>query len=290
MGIETGRNPSQEQTMKHERLRGSVRTVFRSTPVLVFGLCAAAALAYTVHGRQASRHHHRGAPFILLATPRSTRVVAGGTVRYSIVIQRGFYGGKVKLIAGGEGLGLRPAKPLTGRANKITFRVRGQRVLMTVRTSVLDPARKYSIRIRAVGGRYRAALSVGLVISAPKPARFAITASFGPLWPGTSDPLNLNLTNPNSGPIFVTSLKVSLKQVLAPKATRALPCSAADFAVTQFSGHYPLRVRRHATFRLSQLRVISKEPRLTMLDRPVNQDGCQGARLMLSYSGTAVRR
>jgi hypothetical protein len=77
--------------------------------------------------------------------------------------------------------------------------------------------------------------------------------------------------------------------VEAPRATGALPCTAGDFTVVQFAGAYPLRVGPQATVHLSDLGVAAaRGPQLRMLDRPVNQDGCQGATVTLSYSGAAT--
>ncbi|UUL77431.1 hypothetical protein NG819_08200 [Pseudarthrobacter sp. Fe7] len=56
-----------------------------------------------------------------------------------------------------------------------------------------------------------------------------------------------------------------------------LPCSAADFAVTQYSGPYPLAVPAGSSS-LSGLGVAQQAwPRVGMLDSSANQDGCKGA-------------
>jgi hypothetical protein len=141
----------------------------------------------------------------------------------------------------------------------------------------------------ALGGRYRSHLTVRLTITARQPASFTISGDAGQLWPGVSQPVNLSLSNPNGQAISVDSLTVSVRSVSAPQATGALPCSAADFSVTQFPGPYPLTLPAHTTRSLSDLGVGSPEqPHVAMLDWPVNQDGCLGATVTLSYSGTAT--
>ena len=65
-----------------------------------------------------------------------------------------------------------------------------------------------------------------------------------------------------------------------------LPCTAADFTVTQYSGPYPLAVPP-GTSSLSGLGVPAAAwPQVGMLDTSANQDGCKGATLQLSYSGS----
>jgi hypothetical protein len=65
------------------------------------------------------------------------------------------------------------------------------------------------------------------------------------------------------------------------------PCSTADYAVTQYSGPYPLTVPGSGTASLSTLGVASSaQPKVTMLNTATNQDGCKGATLALAYSGS----
>jgi len=61
----------------------------------------------------------------------------------------------------------------------------------------------------------------------------------------------------------------------------------ADYAVTQYSGPYPLAVPAHGNATLSSLGVASgKFPQVQMIDTATNQDGCKGATLTLAYSGS----
>ena len=260
---------------------------FRTAPLLGFGLCAVAAVAYTVHWHQTNVRRQGHAPFSLAAVPGSLSVTAGATARYRIVIHRGRYRGQIRLTVAGAGL--QPDRDTAGAADKISLQVRGQTGLLTVRTAPTDVLGRYAVIVKAAGGRYRGSLTVRLNIAAPVQASFKIAGNFGPLWPGTSQSVDLALTNPNSQGISVRSLTVAISKVSAPRATRTLPCSGADFAVTQFTGLYPLKIPAHATVSLSNLGVVAaRGPQLTMLNRPVNQNGCQGATLTLSYSGTAT--
>ena len=84
-------------------------------------------------------------------------------------------------------------------------------------------------------------------------------------------------------------MSVSIAAVSAPNATADLPCSADDFAVTQYSGAYPLTLAASETTTLSSRGIpASQWPALTLVNRAVNQDGCKGASVSLSYGGSAA--
>jgi hypothetical protein len=114
---------------------------------------------------------------------------------------------------------------------------------------------------------------------------FQIAGDLGPpLYPGRSEPLELRLTNPNDFAIRVMKLTVSIR----PATTQA-GCSAANYAVEQYRGPYPL-VLRPGTSSLGQLAADrSLWPRVAMLNLPVNQDACKGATITLDFRGKAVR-
>jgi hypothetical protein len=108
------------------------------------------------------------------------------------------------------------------------------------------------------------------------------------LYPGGSTAsIDLSLTNPNSVTIYITSLTVSLASITKPNANPTHPCSAADFSLTQYTGSFPITLPP-GTKTLSQLgHATSELPSITMLNRPVNQDGCKGATLTFTYAGSA---
>jgi hypothetical protein len=111
----------------------------------------------------------------------------------------------------------------------------------------------------------------------------------GRLTPGLSAFLDLVLTNPNAFPVTVRSLIVQVQTISAPRANLALPCSAQDFTVAQFSGG-GLRLRAASTTSLGHLGVAQTLwPRVSMADRTVDQDGCKGASLTLDYRGVGRR-
>ena len=119
---------------------------------------------------------------------------------------------------------------------------------------------------------------------------FRVDAEVGAvLVPGGSTPINLRLVNPHSFGLVVTSLVVDLGVVDAPHANASHACSSRDFALDQLPAGQSLVIPANSSVRLSDLRVAqSRWPRLEMLNRRVNQDGCKGASLRLVY--TAVGR
>jgi hypothetical protein len=105
-----------------------------------------------------------------------------------------------------------------------------------------------------------------------------------PLRPGSSQPVNVVLTNRYRFAVWVTRLRVGI-------SVRPLPgrrCSARrDFAVRQLNRRaYPLRLPRRSRYSLRRLRVSWKLfPRVAMRDLPrINQDGCQRASVRVRYA------
>lgn len=152
----------------------------------------------------------------------------------------------------------------------------------------------YRIRLRARSGKRRAKSAVNLVIESTRPTptpptAFTISGTLpGALTPGTGTPLDLSLSNP--GPVTrILGLNVDLSGVIAPQADAIHPCTVDDFSVTQFSGSYGFTLPSSSTRTLSQLGIPAGQwPQVAMLNRPVNQDGCKGASLDLSYSGAST--
>jgi hypothetical protein len=97
--------------------------------------------------------------------------------------------------------------------------------------------------------------------------------------------LNLKLTNPNSVPIYVTSLTVTLSSV-TPQPGKS--CATSNFnAPTTWVGGYPLMIPANGSKSLSDFTSDqTKWPHLTMKDAG-NQDGCKNATVNFSYGGQA---
>lgn len=108
-----------------------------------------------------------------------------------------------------------------------------------------------------------------------------------PISPGMTIPLDLEIDNPHDEPLTVTRLLVTLRVADAPEADTQHPCSAADFTVVQASEALPIRLPARQTSSLRGLDLPESQwPRIGMLNRGVNQDGCKGSTLALDYSAT----
>ncbi len=172
-----------------------------------------------------------------------------------------------------------------------SFRRRKTRKSKSTLTIATGTARggSYRLRIRARSGKRRAKSAVNLVIRSTPPTAFAISGTLpGALIPGMATPLDLTLSNP--GPATrISRLDVDLYGVVAPQADASHPCTVDDFSVTQFSGSYGFTLPSSSTRTLGQLGFPSGQwPVVAMLNRPVNQDGCKGASLELSYIGAST--
>jgi hypothetical protein len=139
-----------------------------------------------------------------------------------------------------------------------------------------------------------AALAVRAVVRRPADAphgqrTFVIAGNLrGPLWPGSSQRLNLRLTNRTRYRLWITRLRIG---VSVDRAHGRAGCSPRrDFAVRQLERRaYPFALERHSRRRLSSLG-IRRLPRVAMRNLAhVNQDACKGARLRLRYRGLARR-
>lgn len=256
--------------------------------------------------------HDRDTPvlatFRVTGSPRRERVLAGSTARYTIRIRRSQFPAAVnfQLVA-------RLPRELRVRFSHRS--TRGRRVTLVIRTSSQLRARRYRLNVRASADGVTRTLTLILTIgrrasgtaaaaisgiaaagggsgtaAGGDPAAYSISGNAaGPLAPGLTQPLDLKITNPNSTPLTVANLSVAIRAIQAPHATPTLPCSAADFAVQQYSGPLPLVVPASSTSTLAGLGLSPVgRPQIMLLDRPSDQDGCQGASVTLSYTAIAT--
>jgi hypothetical protein len=104
------------------------------------------------------------------------------------------------------------------------------------------------------------------------------------LYPGHGAPLDLVLKNPNRFDLRIVALSV---QVGA--STTNADCAGGNYAVAQYRGSYPLRLRPGSTRLSALVSSSSLWPRVSMLDLPADQDACRGAVASLHYSGAATQ-
>lgn len=134
---------------------------------------------------------------------------------------------------------------------------------------------------------------------------FSVSISNGPLpalYPGgTADKIDLKLSNPNTLPVYVTSLTVALSSVVKSTSAPAnLPCGTGDFTITQLGAganlsSNPIMIPAQGSTTLSAAGLNSYLPTISMKDRhdvhpgdgSGNQDGCENATLNFSFGGSA---
>ncbi len=105
------------------------------------------------------------------------------------------------------------------------------------------------------------------------------------LRPGHSSRINLGFDNVGSPAVTLRHVRVTITGITAPQATAESPCTRADFRIR------PMRAGRlvlpgDGSTDLARLGVpMWQWPHVKMRNRPLNQDGCKGARLELGYVG-----
>jgi hypothetical protein len=112
----------------------------------------------------------------------------------------------------------------------------------------------------------------------------------GLISPGVKASLDLKFTNPHDFGMSVTDLSVTMRKVSAPNADIVHPCAIGDFAVDQAAISLEITLAARSASTLSNLGIpATKWPHVGMLNRAVNQDGCQGAGLTLDFTASGTR-
>ncbi|MEA5453772.1 hypothetical protein SPF06_03465 [Sinomonas sp. JGH33] len=258
-----------------------------STPVGTYSVQITATSGKTVATATAGLtvNYPLSGSFSLASTPASLSISPGSSGVYSLAITRTNMPGPITFSVAGAPSGVTASfspNPATGGTSSLQ-----------VSASASAPAAKTTLYIVGSGQdptgttRYAYASVQFEVLSNGK--AFTITGSLdSPLAPGLSKPLALGFSNPNSQTLAITNLSVTLTGVTrtADAVSKGLPCSIADYAVTQYSGPYPLAAPV-GTSSLASLGVPSSQwPKVSMLDTTANQDGCKGATLLLGFSGS----
>jgi hypothetical protein len=244
----------------------------------------------------------RGRWLAIRAQSSHGAVLAGGTVAFRIRISRpvlpvGWRGNGRGHLAAWIWLGVTTRLPAGLTATFTPGVTRASSATLRFRASAGVRRGTYRVRLNAHGrfhrsGRYRGAHAytfVTLTVTSPPSRQFTIAGSTTALLvPGGAAVIDLRLTNPRGPALRVSYLAVGITGVRAPLADATHPCTVRDFGVTQFSGRYGFTVPGSSTRSLAQLGFAQAQwPRVLMLDRPVNQDGCKQATLELSFAGAS---
>ena len=224
--------------------------------------------------------------FSVAATPDSVTVPPGATAVYALQLTRNNFPNSVSFsVLGGLPAGATASfspNPTTGNSS-------------TLQVATTDATTKGTFSLSLVGtgkdsaGKAQYAYANVQLVMDSTIKQFVLSGNVpGALSPGTSAGLDLQISNPNNKSLSLTNLSVAIAGVTrsADAMAKNLACTAADFTVSQYSGPYPL-VAPTGSSSLSGLRVSTAAwPRVGMLDSSRNQDGCKGATLQLTYSGS----
>jgi hypothetical protein len=113
-----------------------------------------------------------------------------------------------------------------------------------------------------------------------------------PFFPGSTQGLNLVLSNPYNFPISVTSVTVTVDPATTTKSGgKANPsCVGNDNLQVTRQLASAVTLPSNATKSLSDLGVADSDlPQVKMLDLDTNQDACKDTTFKLSYTGTATK-
>jgi hypothetical protein len=229
--------------------------------------------------------------FSLSAKPSSITVNSGGTGNSTVTMTplNGFTGNVTLAVTSSLPAGVtvtfsrNPVSPNTTACSTC------QSSTMAVTAGTTTAAGSYTLTISGTSGTAPSSTTtLGLTVPTTSTAGFTIRGTAqGLLAPGVTQPVNLSLTNPSSSDLDITNLTIAVGGITA-SAGAVGGCTASDFAVRQFAGQYPIRLLSSRTVTLNDLGIPpSSWPQLTMINRPVDQDGCKGATVNLTFSGSA---
>jgi hypothetical protein len=105
-----------------------------------------------------------------------------------------------------------------------------------------------------------------------------------PLYPGTSEPLDMTFTNPSSSAITIDAAQLTGSNISI--GTNQAACGSSNFQAAGLGTNVTIPADQFTPISLSSLNVPQSDwPAITMIDTNANQDACEGATLTLTYSG-----
>ena len=163
---------------------------------------------------------------------------------------------------------------------------------LSVKAAPGDPHRHLSdrgVRQRTTESRARVqSASTCVTLNVVRPPSFKIAGTTAGTLARLWRAIELHIRDPQRFSLLVSGLTVRVSAIRAPRATAVHPCTAADFALRQYSGRQPLAIPRSRTLTFSALHAPSADwPQIALSEGPVNQDGCEQATLTLGFTGTA---
>lgn len=264
-----------------------LRIVRAGAKVLLAGFLLVTLTSGVVLAASSNGNQNTPKAITLQLAPTSRSATQGTSASYNVVVQPsgGFVGNVSLTISGlpaGATASFSPAVVAVGPGSASAT--------LDVSTTSATPLGTYSLSLKGTSGTLQSAVVVvSLTVTAGQHQPFTISGDVsGLLAPGTAIPINLQLTNPGNSSLNVTGLTVAVTGVTrtAQAVANNRPCNSSDYSVTQFSGSYPISAPPGNSSLSGNAIPASRWPQIRMLDTSLNQDGCKGATLQLSYSGT----
>ncbi|MDQ0029205.1 COG1470 family protein [Arthrobacter bambusae] len=270
-----------------ELFHSPLRIVRAGAKILLVGLLLVTLTSGVVLAAGSNGNQNPPKGITLQLAPTSTSVTQGTTASYNVVVQpSGGFVGNVSLTISGLPAGATASFSPT----VVTAGPGSAPANLDVSTTSATPLGTYALSVKGTSGTLQsAAVVVSLTVTAGQHQPFTISGDpTGFLAPGNAVPINLQLTNPGNSSLNVTGLTVSITGITrtAQAVANNRPCNPSDYAVTQFSGSYPISAPPGNSSLSGSGIPAARWPQIRMLDTSLNQDGCKGATLQLSYSGT----
>ena len=152
-------------------------------------------------------------------------------------------------------------------------------LMRTARTALL-----LTVVVSGILASVGASAAVAMAVDTSAPVTISGNA-VSAIEPGTWSALDLTITNDQSMPVKVSRLSVSIVDIYAPFSDADNPCSAKDYEIIQSRSLMVFEVAAGTSRDLSSTSLgVENWPKIAMIDRDSNQNGCRGASLTLSYS------
>jgi hypothetical protein len=286
---------------------------------LVSSLGATSALAAAIVSTSPSGP---GRALSIRVAPASRTVTPGATASYAVRVARDHHGpiglsGRTRLSVRGSGLPAGTEISFSPAPGVGTAALARAPTTLTITTATDTPPGNYEVELGARRPHRSGMAALSLTVSAPPPSSppgaapalsepasrvdppgvsvvapdaFTIAGVLpNPLTPGTGEPLDLRLTNLENVDLQIASLSVRVAGISGPQTDPGHSCDSEDFVVGQFAGAPGFTLPASSSADLGELGIDpSYWPTISMLDLAVNQNGCKGASLALSFSGTAT--
>jgi hypothetical protein len=219
--------------------------------------------------------------FNFTVTPSSRTLSQNDSTSYAVAIARlnGFAGNVTLSVAG-------LPKKTSGTFSPATISgPSGTSSTLTIVSEHNAEIGTFTLTVTGSGGSPVVTRTASVTLQIAKKHDFSISGNAGSiLYPGKTSDVNLTLTNPNSFVIRVTALGVSVEE----QTTNAACSGTQNFTTSALVG--TIDVPGNTTATLSQLGVSAPRlPKITFMNKPVNQDACKNVTVTLQYGGTAVK-